>query len=42
MEALIAAFNDTAAARDKGVRFNGAVYQCVRADDVAIYAKKVR
>ena len=36
------AFEDTALVREKGLYFNGATYNCVRADDRSIYGKKVR
>ena len=41
VQSLIAAFNDTARTREKGIHFNGAMYNCVRADDNSIYGKKV-
>ncbi len=37
----MAAFSDTARVREKGIHFNGALYNCVRADNNSIYAKKV-
>ena len=41
LEAVTAAVRDPASAREHGVQFNGASYVCVRADQWAIYAKKV-
>ncbi len=41
VEALLTAFKAPSAARENGIRFNGATYKCVRADKDALYAKKV-
>jgi hypothetical protein len=38
---LIDGFNNLQKARDKGINFNGAKYECVRADTKSIYGKKV-
>ena len=41
LRAVSAAVSDPASAREHGVQFNGAAYTCVRADQWAIYGKKV-
>ena len=41
LQALIDAFNNPSHAREKGIHFNGAKYDCVRADTKSIYGKKV-
>ena len=42
IRAVLEAFRDPARAREHGLQFNGASYSCVRADQWAVYAKKVR
>ena len=42
LRAVSGALSDPASAREHGVHFNGASYTCVRADEWAIYGKKVR
>lgn len=41
LSAVTGAVKDPASAREHGVQFNGASYTCCRADQWAIYAKKV-
>ena len=41
LRAISVAVSDPASAREHGVQFNGASYTCVRADQWAIYGKKV-
>ena len=41
LRAVSAAVRDPASAREHGVQFNGASYNVVRADEWAIYGKKV-
>ncbi|KAL5457200.1 hypothetical protein EMCRGX_G034445 [Ephydatia muelleri] len=38
--ALQRAFEDSTTARTQGIRFNGSLYKCVRADKTSVYAKK--
>lgn len=41
LQAVSAAVRDPHSAKEHGVQFNGASYTCVRADQWAIYGKKV-
>ena len=41
VKAVTAAVRDPASAREHGVNYNGASYTCVRADQWAVYGKKV-
>ena len=41
IHAVSVAVRDPASARERGVQFNGASYTCVRADQWAVYGKKV-
>ena len=41
IHAVSGAVRDPASARERGVQFNGASYTCVRADQWAVYGKKV-
>ena len=41
LRVISVAVSDPASAREHGVQFNGASYTCVRADQWAIYGKKV-
>ncbi|CAF0783769.1 unnamed protein product [Didymodactylos carnosus] len=41
-DTLVNAFNNPTVLRKKGLYFNDIYYQCIRADNEAIYAKEVR
>ena len=42
MHALVHAFTNSAQTRREGLKFQGTVYECVRADRFSVYAKHVR
>ena len=41
LQAITTAMRDPSSAREHGIQFNGASHTCIRADQWAIYAKKV-
>ena len=41
MHAIVNAFVDPAGARKEGLKFEDAVYECVRADKFSLYGKHV-
>ncbi|XP_011406379.1 PREDICTED: profilin-4-like [Amphimedon queenslandica] len=40
VQSLVDGFNELKKVREEGIDFNGASYQCVRADNTSIYGKK--